>query len=58
VSSCVDVETLDRETVIGLIDRIVVGERTCQDGEKQQEISIYYRFIGALPGNAKEDIAS
>jgi DNA invertase Pin-like site-specific DNA recombinase len=57
VESCVDVETLDRDTVTGLIDRIEVSERTRQ-GEKEQEISIYYRFIGALPENTKEDAAS
>ena len=42
---------LSREMVLDLIDRIVVYEATGngREGTRQQEIEIYYRFIGRLP---------
>jgi N-acetylglutamate synthase-like GNAT family acetyltransferase len=58
VTSCVDLEVLDRETVTGLIEKIVVGEIVEVDGKKTREIEISYRFIGSLLSNAKEDAAS
>ena len=39
-------EKLDRESVVALIDKIVVSKRYIKDGIKQQDIDIYYNFIG------------
>ncbi len=57
ISSCLDLETLDRATVMGLVESIAVSERVKQWDRKQQELEITYRFIGKLPTDAKEDIA-
>ena len=43
-----DVQELDRETIDELIDHIEIGERTVIDGQKQQDIKIFYRFVGAV----------
>ena len=39
---------LDRETIDELIDHIEIGERTVIDGQKQQDIKIFYRFVGEV----------
>lgn len=52
-----DIQTLDRVTVMELIETIEVGEKVKENGKRTQEISIEYRFIGNLLQNAKEDIA-
>lgn len=41
-------QELDRETVDELIDHIEVGERSVIDGQKHQDITVYYRFVGAV----------
>ena len=41
-------QELDRETVDELIDHIEIGERSVIDGQKHQDITIYYRFVGAV----------
>lgn len=41
-------QELDRETVDELIDHIEIGERTIVDGQKHQDIKIFYRFVGAV----------
>ena len=43
-----DIQTLDRDTIDALIDHIEIGERTVIDGKRQQDIKIYYRFVGFL----------
>lgn len=43
-----DLQELDRETIDELIDHIEIGERTVIDGQKQQDIKIFYRFVGAV----------
>ena len=43
-----DIQTLDRETIDALIDHIEIGERAVIDGKRQQDIKIYYRFVGFL----------
>lgn len=45
-------EDLDRETVEALIDHIEVGERSIVDGQRRQDIKIYYRFVGQIEGGA------
>ena len=41
-------QELDRETVEELIDHIEIGERTVVNGQKHQDIKIFYRFVGAV----------
>lgn len=41
-------QELDRETVEELIDHIEIGERTVVDGQRHQDIKIFYRFVGQL----------
>lgn len=41
-------QELDRETVEELIDHIEIGERTVVDGQKHQDIKIFYRFVGEV----------
>lgn len=53
----INIETLDRETVMELVETIEVSEAVRENGERKQDISIEYRFIGNLLENAKEDIA-
>lgn len=44
----IDNKALTREMVNQLIERIEVGNVITEDGEKQQEVNIVYRFIGTL----------
>ncbi len=48
IRSCMKVETLDRELLIKLIDKIVVGQKKEVDGVLTQEITIYYNLVGNL----------
>jgi hypothetical protein len=57
ISSFMELDTLDRATVTGLIEIISVSERVKLGGKQTQELEIEYRFIGNLLQNAKEDIA-
>lgn len=41
-------QELDRETADELIDHIEIGERSVIDGQKHQDITVYYRFVGAV----------
>lgn len=41
-------QELDREILDELIDHIEIGERTIVDGQRHQDIKIFYRFIGAV----------
>ena len=45
-----DITTLDRETLTALIDKITISEDKSQQGKKNKEqtITIYYKFIGAI----------
>lgn len=42
------IETLDRETLLRLIDKIEIGEQQIVDGQKEREIKIYYKFVGYI----------
>jgi len=57
VQGCFEIETLTREVVMALVDRITVGEAHSKNGQRTQPIQIQYKFIGNVPINAKEDIA-
>ena len=37
---------LDRAAIDELIDRVEIGESVHVDGKRQQEVKVYYRFIG------------
>ena len=65
IESSANIETLDRTTVKGLVERITVGERVRKYGKSEQSIEICYRFIGRLlagdtdtcVGNIEESVA-
>ena len=42
------IDTLDRETLLRLIDKIEVGEKKIVNGQKEQEIRIHYKFVGYI----------
>ena len=44
------IEELDAALLNALIDKITVGEAKEVDGEKVQEVKIYYKFIGFIAG--------
>lgn len=44
----VSVEELDRELLIGLVDKIIVGQKTIVDGVERQEITIVYNLVGQV----------
>ena len=44
----VRIDSLDRATVVELIDSITVSEQYVREGAKQQDIAINYRFVGCL----------
>ena len=43
-----DLQELDRAAIDELIDRIEIGERTVVDGQRQQDIKVFYRFVGLV----------
>lgn len=43
-----NLETLDREALLRLVDKIEVGEQQIVDGMKEREIRIYYKFVGYI----------
>ena len=43
-----NLESLDRETLLRLIDKIEIGEQRIVDGLKEREIRIYYKFVGYI----------
>ena len=48
VRRCTDVETLDRELINRLIDKIVVSDKVKTDTGYTQKVKIYYRFLGEM----------
>ena len=42
------IQTLERETLLRLVDKIEVGERHMVDGHKEREIRIHYKFVGFI----------
>ena len=57
IAGYMELKTLDRITVMELIESIEIGESKRGNERREQEISIHYRFIGNLLDEAKEDIA-
>jgi len=44
----IDIQELDRAIVHELIEKIVVHQAQKLDGQRTQQIDIYYRFIGKI----------
>jgi uncharacterized protein YihD (DUF1040 family) len=42
-----DAETLTRQMLLDLVDKIVIHEATGRGEDRQQTIEIYFRFVGA-----------
>ena len=43
-----NVQELDRAVIDELIDHIEIGERTIVDGQRRQDIKVFYRFVGLV----------
>ncbi len=43
-----NIQKLDRDIIDELIDHIEIGERTVIDGERHQDIKVFYRFVGSV----------
>ena len=43
-----DLQGLDRAAIDELIDHIEIGERTIVDGQRRQDIKVFYRFVGQV----------
>ena len=43
-----NIQELDRAIVDELIDHIEIGERSVVNGQRRQDVKIYYRFVGLV----------
>ena len=43
-----DLQELDRAVIDKLIDHIEIGERTVVDGQRRQDIKVFFRFVGLV----------
>ena len=50
-----DVSELDRAIIDELIDHIEIGEHTVVDGKCHQDIKVFYRFVGFVEGEIKNE---
>ncbi|MDD2459387.1 MAG: recombinase family protein [Eubacteriales bacterium] len=57
IGQYMEIEDLDRPTVMELIESITISEASKATGKRTQEITIKYRFIGNLLAETKKDIA-
>jgi len=48
IRKCMRVKELDRELLIKLVDKIIVGQKTLVDGKERQEITIVYNLVGKI----------
>ena len=44
----INLQELDRAAIDELIDHIEIGERSVTDGERTQDIRVFYRFVGQV----------
>jgi site-specific DNA recombinase len=51
-----NIQELDRIVLSELIDKITVGESKIINGEKRVDVTIYYRFVGAIHQNIIENL--
>jgi hypothetical protein len=54
----IQIETLDRSTVVELIEKITVSEQYFIDGERFQDVRVKYKFIGEIPSDPRETKAA
>lgn len=57
ITECLDSKVLDRATVVELVDEIIVGESEVVNGERVQNITIKYKFVGTFTDENKKDAA-
>ena len=57
IKGCIRIDELDRPTAIALINCIEVSEQFNNDGQRQQDITIKYNFVGKIP-EIQEDIGT
>lgn len=43
-----NLDVLDRAVIDELIDHIEIGERTVVNGQRRQDIKVFYRFVGLV----------
>lgn len=43
-----DLQELDRTVVDELVDHIEIGERTVVNGQRRQDIKVFYKFVGLV----------
>ncbi len=48
IKNCTDIQSIDRELMIKLVDKIIVGQKAVVDGVEQQNIKIIYNLIGEV----------
>ena len=48
VRKYMDLQELDRSIIDELIDHIEVGERSVADGQRRQDINVFYQFVGLI----------
>lgn len=48
IRKCMRVKELDRELLIKLVDKIIVGQKTVVNGVERQEITIVYNLVGKI----------
>lgn len=48
IRQCRNIDTLDRDMLLKLIDRVEIGEVRAVDGKKEREIRIHYKFVGYI----------
>ena len=54
IKDCIQLDELDRATAVTLIDCIEVSEHFIENGQRQQNITIKYNFVGNIPANHTE----
>jgi hypothetical protein len=54
IKGCIRIDELDRPTAIALINCIEVSEQFNTDGQRQQDITIKYNFVGKIPETQAE----
>lgn len=48
IRNYLNLQELDRAVVTELIDHIEIGERSVVDGQRRQDIKVFYRFVGLV----------
>lgn len=48
IRKCLNLRELDQATIDELIDHIEIGECSVVNGKRQQDVKIYYRFVGLV----------